>query len=86
MPWKLIPFDNLIPFDELKCKNVLEIGLAWVVMQGCSLLRHNPILDRFERLPVKMTTERMKLFGTETTIWQMDAEEMKFSDSTFDFV
>ena len=28
MPWKKIPFDNLIPFDELKNKNVLEIGVG----------------------------------------------------------
>ena len=28
MPWQRVPFDNLIPFEELKHHTVLEIGVG----------------------------------------------------------
>src|SRR5262249_4878713 len=34
----------------------------------------------------KSTSERLKCFGFTSTIMQMDAEEMSFSDDSFDFV
>jgi ubiquinone/menaquinone biosynthesis C-methylase UbiE len=35
---------------------------------------------------IKSTSERLKCFGLTGTILQMDAEEMSFSGSSFDFV
>ncbi len=87
MPWKRIPFDNLIPFSELKHKKVLEIGVG--------LGSHANLLSAqaqsytgidLSAYAVKMTAARMKIFQRVADIRQMDAEDMKFPDSTFDFV
>lgn len=87
MPWKHIPFDNLIPFDELKHKNVLEIGVG--LGSHASLLAAQAQsytgID-LTAYAVKMTAERMKMFERGADIRRMDAEDMKFPDSTFDFV
>jgi ubiquinone/menaquinone biosynthesis C-methylase UbiE len=87
MPWKHTPFDNLIPFDEIKHKNVLEIGVG--LGSHASLLAAQAQsytgID-LTAYAVRMTTHRMKVFERKANIQQMDAEDMKFLDSTFDFV
>jgi ubiquinone/menaquinone biosynthesis C-methylase UbiE len=87
MPWKRIPFDTLIPFDELKHKYVLEIGVG-LGSHASLLAAHAESYTGIDltAYAVKMTTDRMKVFDTKAYISRMDAEDMKFPDCTFDFV
>ncbi|MCX7177141.1 MAG: class I SAM-dependent methyltransferase [Proteobacteria bacterium] len=87
MPWTRIPFDNLIPFEDLKHKSVLEIGVG--MGSHASLLAAHALsytgIDLTD-YAVKMTTARMKLLERDADIRRMDAEAMEFPDSTFDFI
>lgn len=87
MPWHAIPFDNLIPFHELRQKTVLEIGIgngSHAALIAPHTLAYTGI-DLTE-YAVKMTSERMKLSQISADIKQMDAEKLQFSDASFDFV
>ncbi|HIJ83198.1 MAG: hypothetical protein HW380_2852 [Magnetococcales bacterium] len=88
MPWKEKPFDNLIPFADLKDKQCLEIGVGCgthaqliaghaMGFTGIDLTQH----------AVQCTGARMKLSGFDhARIFRMDAERMDFPDHSFDFV
>ena len=87
MPWEKFPFDNLIDFESLSKKNVLEIGV------GCG--SHAQLLAQESRsftgiditeYAVKSTRARLDLLGFNATILRMDAENMEFEDDTFDFI
>ncbi len=88
MPWRKIPFDPLIPFDELVRDDVLEIGIgpgthAQLLAAHAKSYSGIDITDH----AVKSVRERMKYFGIATArILRMDAEEMGFDDNSFDFV
>jgi SAM-dependent methyltransferase len=87
LPWRRIPFDTLIPFDELGDKDVLEIGVG----QGS----HAQLLASHSRSFVgidltnaaaAMTEQLFRLFNLPGTVLQMDAERMEFSADSFDYV
>ena len=87
MPWNRIPFDNLIDFDTLGSKNVLEIGVG--TGSHAQLLAAHAAnftgIDLTESA-VKSTSERMRLLNLKAEILQMDAERLSFPDSSFDFI
>jgi SAM-dependent methyltransferase len=81
------PFSALIPFDELRGKRVLEIGCGsgaharLLAEAGCQL-------TCVDITPggVEMTRERLRVYGLEAEVLQMDAERLAFPDDSFDFV
>lgn len=87
MPWEKVPFDNLIDFEALQGKKVLEIGVG--IGSHAQLLAERATsysgIDITE-YAVKATSERLKLFGLRGEVFQMDAEEMAFPDTTFDTI
>ena len=87
IPSKAIPFDSLIPFDDLKKQVVLEIGVGCGSHAGLIVPRALSYtgIDLTE-YAVKTTTSRMKQLGLTPVIKQMDAEKMEFPDNSFDFV
>jgi 2-polyprenyl-3-methyl-5-hydroxy-6-metoxy-1,4-benzoquinol methylase len=87
MPWQNTPFDNLIPFDLLGDKKVLEIGVgngSHAALIAPRALTYTGI-DLTE-YAVQMTTARMRLSQINADIKQMDAEALQFPDASFDFV
>lgn len=87
LPWKNIPFDNLIPFAELANKDVLEIGVG----QGSHAQLIAPRCKSFTGIDLTehaaaMTSQRLKVFGVPGQVLRMDAEDMKFADGSFDFI
>ena len=87
MPWKGIPFEALIDFENLRTKKVLEIGDG--VGSHASLLA--PRSSSYVGIDItayatSATANRMMLQDTEAGISQMDAENLAFPDFTFDFV
>jgi len=82
-----IPFDDLIPFDSLADKDVLEIGVG----QGTHAQLIAPHCKSFTGIDLtthasQTTRRRLELFAIKADIQQMDAEEMSFPDASFDFV
>ena len=86
-PWKAVPFDNFIDFQGIKAKDVLEVGVG--------MGTHAEILSSHARsytgidlteYAVKATRRRLEVLGRNGRVVQMDAEQMKFPDSSFDFV
>jgi ubiquinone/menaquinone biosynthesis C-methylase UbiE len=87
MPWDSAPFDEVIPFDELRDKDVLEIGVG----QGTHAQLLTTCCKSFTGIDLtssaaEMTARRLKLFNIPGNILQMDAEEMAFADCSFDFI
>jgi 2-polyprenyl-3-methyl-5-hydroxy-6-metoxy-1,4-benzoquinol methylase len=80
------PFSQIIPFNQLRNKRVLEIGCGQgshtqlLVEAGCDVTA----IDLTERA-VALTTQRLKLRGLRAQVIQMDAEEMDFDENEFDF-
>lgn len=87
MPWRDVPFDAVIPFDRLRDKDALEIGVG----QGthaqliASRVRSFSGIDLTSHA-VQATSQRLELFGIPGRVLQMDAERMSFPDRSFDFV
>lgn len=87
MPWKDVPFDNLIPFEALKSKKVLEIGVglgSHAALIAPRVLSYTGI--DLTDYAVRMTSQRMRVCRINATIQQMDAENLEFPDDSFDFV
>lgn len=87
MPWRELPFDNLIPYDKLHEMDVLEIGVG----QGSHASLIAPRSKSYTGIDltefaVGMTKTRLALLGVKGEILQMDAEQLKFPDASFDFV
>jgi SAM-dependent methyltransferase len=87
MPWKKLPFDNLIPFDQLKSMNVLEIGVGNGSHAGLiSKYAKNYTGIDLTEYAVKMTKKRLSLLNQSGVILQMDAEKIDLPDSSIDFI
>ena len=87
MPWKKVPFDTLIDFENLRTKNVLEIGVG-NGSHAQLLATHAGSYTGIDltSYAVKSTSERMKINNLKADIREMDAEQMSFPDETFDFI
>ena len=90
LPWKKTPFEQLIDFDNLKNRDVLEIGVgngshAQLLATRAKTYTGIDLTD----YAVRSTSERMRvrgLDGANVKVQQMDAEKMLFADRSFDFV
>ncbi len=95
MPWRSIPFDQLIDFASLRKKDVLEIGVG----NGSHAQLISPSTRSYTGIDltdyaVKSTTQRLKLVASNgdrpqertPVILRMDAEKMDFADGSFDFI
>jgi SAM-dependent methyltransferase len=87
VPWRNVPFDSVIPFDDLADKDVLEVGVG----QGTHAQLLAPHCRSFVGIDLTaaaatMTSKRLRLFGVRGNIVQMDAERMALRADSFDFV
>ena len=87
MPWRKIPFDNLIDFRGLTGKDVLEIGVG----HGSHAQLIAPFSRSFTGIDLTQTgsdmaSRRLQVFGISARILCMDAERMDFPDQSFDFI
>jgi SAM-dependent methyltransferase len=87
MPWKIFPFDRLLNFDNLCDMSVLEIGTG----NGSHAQLIAPRVKKYTGIDLtnygsENTRIRLKLFGIEGDIYQMDAEKLTFENETFDLV
>ena len=87
LPFKKIPFESLIDFENLKTMNVLEIGVG-NGSHAALLAKHSKTFTGIDltEYAVKSTSTRFKEFGLPGTIKRMDAEALDFENETFDFV
>jgi ubiquinone/menaquinone biosynthesis C-methylase UbiE len=81
------PFDELIPFESLGQKDVLEIGIgngshAQLIAPHCRSYTGIDLTD----YAVRSTRQRFAIFGLTGRILQSDAEHMEFPDASFDFI
>jgi ubiquinone/menaquinone biosynthesis C-methylase UbiE len=87
MPWRNVPFEAIIPFEELRDRDVLEIGVG----QGTHAQLLAPRCKSFTGIDLTshaaaMTSRRLQLFNIPGKVVQMDAEAMTFADDSFDYV
>jgi SAM-dependent methyltransferase len=87
MPWRNLPFETVIPFDQLHDRDVLEIGVghgthAQLLARRCKSFTGIDLTTA----AVRMTAQRLRLFGLPGRVLQMDAENLAFPDRSFDFV
>lgn len=87
LPFKKIPFDPLIDFENLKTKDVLEIGVG-NGSHASLLAQHSKSFIGIDltEYAVNSSTTRFKEFGLNGQIKRMDAEKMEFENESFDFV
>ena len=81
------PFSGLIPFDELRGKDVLEIGSGTGV-HARLLAGAGARLAAVDLTPtaVDLTRRRLALHGLEADVREADAEQLPFPDGSFDVV
>ncbi len=81
------PFSRLIPFDELRGKDVLEIGCGTGV-HAKLLAESGARLTAVDLTPtaVEFTKRRLDAAGVEASVLEADAEQLPFPDASFDFV
>jgi SAM-dependent methyltransferase len=87
LPWHRLPFEQLIPYDELRNLDVLEIGVG----QGTHAQLIAPHCKSFVGIDLteaaaRATGRRLRLADIHACVFQMDAEHMAFADQSFDFV
>jgi ubiquinone/menaquinone biosynthesis C-methylase UbiE len=87
LPWKSKPFDQLIPFEDLRQKTVLEVGVGI----GCHAALLSDVAKSFVGIDIteyatSSTRRRLRLAGLEGSIVRMDAENLALGDNTVDFV
>jgi ubiquinone/menaquinone biosynthesis C-methylase UbiE len=87
LPSQSKPFDQLIPYSNLRGMDVLEIGVGQgthaQLIAGAS--RNFTGIDLTD-VAEETTAKRLATFGLPGTVVQMDAEAMTFADATFDFI
>jgi len=81
------PFSGLIPFDELRGRDVLEIGCGTGV-HARLLAEAGARLAAIDLTPtaVELTRRRLALHGLDADVREADAEALPFPDGSFDFV
>jgi len=81
------PFSDLIPYRDLRGKEVLEVGCGWGaharLMSEAGA--HLTAIDLTENA-VALTQARLALAGLTATIVQLDALRLSFAPESFDFV
>jgi ubiquinone/menaquinone biosynthesis C-methylase UbiE len=87
MPWRKLPFEKVIPFEGLRDKDVLEVGVgqgthAQLLALHCRSFTGIDLTSH----AVEMTGQRLQLFNIQGKVLQMDAEHMAFEDNSYDFV
>jgi ubiquinone/menaquinone biosynthesis C-methylase UbiE len=87
MPWRSVPFEEVIPFGELGDKDVLEVGVglgthAQLLAPRCRAFTGIDLTSS----AAEMTAKRLKVFDIPGQVRQMDAEDMDFADNSFDFI
>ncbi len=87
MPWRDRPFDNLIDFESLRNKDVLEIGVghgshAQLIVPFCKSFTGIDLTQKGS----EATASRLRIFGIPARIFRMDAEKLSFPDESFDFI
>jgi len=87
MPWRQLPFEELIDFSRLNTKDVLEIGVgtgihAELLAPRSASYRGIDITD----YAVTCSDRRLRRLGYPGTMYRMDAERLAFGDQSFDFV
>jgi len=87
MPPHKRPFDELIPFEQLKTADVLEIGVgngshAQLIAPHC----HSYTGVDLTEYAVQSTRRRFAAFGLQGQVLQMDAENLEFPNASFDYV
>lgn len=87
MPWKRVPFDNLINYEGLNNKKVLEIGV------GCGsnsqyLAEYSSDYTGIDltEYAIGCTRKRLASLNLPGIVLQMDAEHLEFDDNSFDFI
>ena len=87
LPWRTKPFDALIPFQKLPELDVLEIGVGHGshAMLLASSAKSFTGIDLTEAA-VTMTRKRFDVHNVPGRIERMDAENMSFSDDSFDYI
>jgi SAM-dependent methyltransferase len=81
------PFSALIPLDELRGKDVLEIGCGTGVHTKL-LAECGARVSAIDLTPtaVELTTRRLELAELSADVRESDAESLPFDDASFDFV
>ena len=81
------PFSALIPLDELRGKDVLEIGCGTGVHTKL-LAQSGAHVAAVDLTPtaVALTSRRLELAGLSADVREADAESLPFADASFDFV
>jgi len=87
MPWRNVPFDAVIPYEDLADKDVLEIGVgqgthAQLIAPRCKSYTGIDLTSR----ATQATSQRLRLFGVPARVLQMDAENMTFAADSFDYI
>jgi 2-polyprenyl-3-methyl-5-hydroxy-6-metoxy-1,4-benzoquinol methylase len=81
------PFDQVIPFEKLSGREVLEIG--------CGMGLHTELLVRagakvtaidISPTSVEATRTRLRLKNLQADVMQIDAQRLPFPDDRFDFI
>lgn len=86
-PPKAIPFDSIIPYEQLKDKDVLEVGVGGG-SHAALLAAHARTFTGIDltETAIKNSQKRFELFALNGRLLRMDAEKMEFSNNSFDFI
>ena len=87
MPWHNVPFDEVIPFDKLQDKDVLEIGVG----QGTHAQLLAPRCKSFTGIDLtshaaEMTASALSCSVSRRRSCKWMQSIMNFSDNSFDFI
>ena len=87
MPWQTVPFDQIIPFEKLRDRDVLEIGVGQGTHAQLLAARCRSFVGiDLTTYATRMTRRRFQLMKVPGTIVQMDAERMALADASFDYI
>jgi ubiquinone/menaquinone biosynthesis C-methylase UbiE len=80
-------FAALFPYNRYRGKQVLEIGcgMGTMIMNWARNGAHVAAID-LNPIAVEQTTRRFALLGLDGDIREMDANELAFTDATFDYI